>query len=320
MTPDVQDQARMGVTSVVVCTRNRGAQVAQTVASILQNRGAAFELIVIDQSTDDETATAVGPFCADRRLRYIRSATVGAGRSRNIGLRAAQGEVVLYTDDDCRAPANWVKSMAAIFDKDASIGMAFCNVQPAAHDEQAGFIPTYVINKDFVARTIADKRYARGIGAGMAVRRTTALSIGAFDEALGPGAMFPANEEGDLAARMLLNGWRVYETNSVSVIHDGFRTWEQGKALAKRNWIGVGAAYAKPIKSGQWRFLPVVLYEGFVPTFWRAFAQLFKLKKPQGVRGFLFFWYGFILGLKTPIDSRRLVFTPKRVSLSSSQG
>ncbi|MFZ0544107.1 MAG: glycosyltransferase [Candidatus Promineifilaceae bacterium] len=296
-------------TSVVVCTRNRGNRVEKSIETILKNQAASFEVILIDQSTNDLTCAAIEPFLSDGRFRYIHSTTVGTGRSRNIGLRESKGEFVLFTDDDCSVPDNWVEVMTGIFKANDLIGMAFCNVLPGPFDPQSGFIPTYSTKEAFTARSIKDKWRARGIGAGMGVRRECALQIGGFDEMLGPGAKFPANEEGDLAVRMLLNGWYVHETKDVAVIHDGFRTWEQGKILAKRNWIGVGAAYAKPIKSGNWRFVSTVLYEGFVNTLLRAVAPVVRLRKPRGFRSFFYFWYGFFLGFQVPVESQSLLFS-----------
>jgi glycosyltransferase involved in cell wall biosynthesis len=296
--------------SVVVCTRNRGKNAVHTIQTILDNQYSNFEVILIDQSTNGETAAAIEQFSTDSRFRYIRSNTVGTGISRNIGLAQSNGKIVIYTDDDCSVPNNWIQLMAEIFDNE-QIGMVFCNVLPAPYDESAGWIPIYVIEKDFVAISIADKCQVRGMGAGMAVRHEAAQDIGGFDNMLGPGAPFPSCEDWDMATRMILSGWHVCDTNRVAVIHDGFRTWNQGKKLAKRNWIAAGAACAKPIKLGKWQFMAVIWHEGFIETFWNTFARIFRGKKPQGFRNFLYFWYGFFLGLRVPVDPQRIVFVKK---------
>lgn len=293
--------------SVCVCTRNRGTSVTHTIESILENHDATFELILIDQSTNDETAEAVQLSTSDSRFRYVRSNTVGTGRSRNIALAESRGAIVVYTDDDCSVPPNWVETMASLFE-DERVGMAFCNVLPGPHDSSAGFIPAYEVERDFVATSVQDKVRARGIGAGMAVRRAAALGIGGFDEMLGPGAPFPDCEDGDLAARMLLSGWRVRETSRVAILHNGFRTWKEGRELAKRNAVGIGAAYSKPIRVRKWRFVSIVLYEGFVPTLWTPMLRVLNGRKPQGLRRFLYFWYGFLLGLRAEVDPRHIVF------------
>ena len=55
--------------SALVCTYGRGRLVVDTVSSILANTHPNFELVVVDQSRDDETLEAVKPFRADPRLR-----------------------------------------------------------------------------------------------------------------------------------------------------------------------------------------------------------------------------------------------------------
>ena len=294
--------------SVVIPTRNRGASIVATVESILSNRDADYEIVVVDQSTNHLTRDALAKFAATPNLRLVRSNTQGSGRARNIGLKVARGPIVLFTDDDCRVPTHWIATMAACFAQDPRIGVVFCNVIAGPHDQEAGFVPTYVRDDDQLVRTLAEKRRARGIGAGFGVRRKGMLKLGGFDAMLGPGARFSSNEEGDLAVRALLHGWWIYETCSVAVVHDGFRTWAEGKALGKRNGIGVGAAYAKPLKCGHWRFAPVVLYESFGVALGQPLRQLLHGQRPRGLRAFWYFWQGFVVGWRSPVDPHSVLF------------
>src|SRR5687768_11128779 len=75
--------------SVVVCTRNRGESIVSTLETLLANDYANFEVVVVDQSTDDLTEQVMPRFLKDKRLRYFRSTTKGLGRARNIGMGKA---------------------------------------------------------------------------------------------------------------------------------------------------------------------------------------------------------------------------------------
>ncbi len=55
--------------SALVCTRNRGDSIVCAVGSLLRSDYTDFELIVVDQSTNEETASALKRFEGDPRLR-----------------------------------------------------------------------------------------------------------------------------------------------------------------------------------------------------------------------------------------------------------
>src|SRR5690242_4948838 len=110
--------------SAVVCTRNRGASVVATVESILASDCADFEVVVVDQSSDDATEQALAPI-TDSRHRVVRSNTQGLGRARNIGLEAAASDVCCFTDDDCTVPPEWLRVMADVFRREPRVAVAF---------------------------------------------------------------------------------------------------------------------------------------------------------------------------------------------------
>jgi hypothetical protein len=183
-------------------------------------------------------------------------------------------------------------------------------VEAAPYDERAGFIPVYACAGRRVFTRVRDKSHARGIGAGIAVRRSAVLEMGGFDEMLGAGGVFPSCEDGDLAARALLLGYHVAETDEAAVTHFGFRTWEQGRDLSRRDWVGIGAAYVKPLRCGRWDFLPVVAREVFSWALWPPVRSLLMLGKPAGLSRFRYFLQGARLGWRTPIDSRTFLYRP----------
>ncbi|HLF75972.1 MAG TPA: glycosyltransferase family A protein [Dehalococcoidia bacterium] len=293
--------------SVAVCTRGRGDSVARTVSSLLKCTHPCFEVIVVDQNEGDVTADALAPMLADPRLRYVRSATVGKGIAANIALAEARGEVVALTDDDCEVPPNWLQEMQAIFTENPKVAVAYCNVVATEFDSDVGFIPGYERSDEKVVKSLLDKCTARGIGAGMAVRRSTVLAMGGFDSFLGPGGRFHACVDGDLTVRALLLGYQVYETARVHVSHFGFRSFQEGRSLSWRYAFGTGAAYSKPLKSGYWRFSVVIAYELLIAAL-PLLRDAVRLRRPRGAMRVIGFLQGFAAGLRTPVDRRTLRF------------
>lgn len=302
--------------SAVVCTRNRGDRVVATLESILANDYPCFEVILVDQSSEPDTEAAVSKFFRDPRFRYKHTATKGAGHARNIGLAAAKGEFVLYTDDDCIVPENWISTISTVFLQHERVAVVFCNVKAAPHDSELGFIPTYDRRDEKLVKNLIDKCTARGIGAGMALRKNAARQIGGFDVCLGPGSIFQACEEGDIAVRLLLQGWQIYETNRVAIVHEGFRTWQEGKELTRRNWFGIGAAYVKPLRCGRIDFAVVALYEAFWVGLLQPLALIFQFKRPSGLKKFFYFWEGFFRGLRMPLDCRTITYRDNASAVS----
>lgn len=294
--------------SALVCTCNRGASILDTVSSILAIDHPRFELVVVDQSTNDEAAQATMRFRADPRFKFVRSRTVGKGKALVQGFKETTGDLVAITDDDCTVPANWLEMFQSIFARHTDVAICFCNVDAAQHDSSAGFIPAYVRASDSLIKNLRDMCGSRAIGAGIAVRRSMLEKLGGFDAMLGPGARFPSGDDYDIRARAVLAGYEVYESSAFSVTHYGFRTWQQGKELTRRDYLGVGAAYSKPFKCGRWAFMIVVINELVRYIFWPLIWDLVRLRRPQGFTRLTAFVSGFVSGLRVPVDKATIRF------------
>jgi glycosyltransferase involved in cell wall biosynthesis len=108
---DGADERAGGIT-VVLPTYNRAAALRANLPSILALEGVDEVLIVNDGSKDD--TVAVCEAIEDRRLRVINHArNLGVAAARNTGVEAAGGAWVLFAEDDCRFPANYVAALYA---------------------------------------------------------------------------------------------------------------------------------------------------------------------------------------------------------------
>jgi glycosyltransferase involved in cell wall biosynthesis len=106
--------------SVIIPTHDRGESLRRTVESVLAQRTAAAELIVVHDGpgrVDDALAgLAEGanvPFCVISR----QPPSLPAGR--NAGLRGACGEVVLFLEDDITIPPDYLTTLADLYQADA---------------------------------------------------------------------------------------------------------------------------------------------------------------------------------------------------------
>ena len=297
----------MGLVTALVCTCNRPASIGKSVRALLANEG-ELEVIVVDQTPGPETGNALAALTADPRLRYVHSSTRGKGAALNAGLRLARSELVICSDDDCEAPPGWVSGMARALEVQSTAAVAFCNVIASSYDRSAGYVPTYERRKSRLLRSIGETCAGHGLGAGMALRRDAILALGGFDESIGPGAFFPAGDDWDIAQRALLSGWHVYETAEVAIVHEGFRSFAQGREHARRDWIGIGAVCAKPLRAGRWSALVVPVWEFTAHALLPPLLDLVRLRRPTGMSRIAGFLQGFATGLRTPVDPKTLLF------------
>jgi len=296
--------------TVLICTRDRPDSLVRAVQSLLADRDAEFEAIVIDQSAGPESREALKPFVPDWRFRYVRSSSRGAGAALQQGLLLARGEILACIDDDCEAPQGWVAGMVRALGEQPTAAIVFCNVCAAPHNQAAGYVPAYTRRQSRLVRSIVATCAGHGLSAGMAMRRDVIRSLGGFDPALGPGAQFPAGDDWDLAFRVLLSGWHVYETADVSVVHHGFRTFAEGRDHTRRDWRGIGAVSAKLLRSAHVSALAVPLWEFTVHALWPPVVDLLTLRRPRGWMRIAGFVDGFLQGLQTRLDRTTLLFRP----------
>lgn len=91
-------QARPPLVSVVVPTFNRAAQIGAAVDSVLAQTYPHWELIVVDDGSQDETPLMLSAY--GERIRTIRQENRGVSAARNRGILAAAGEFIALLDSD----------------------------------------------------------------------------------------------------------------------------------------------------------------------------------------------------------------------------
>jgi len=97
--------------SVVIASRDRRELLARVVGQLVDQLTDGDELIVVDDSAAE---VDLGP-SIDARARVLRSGGSGPAIARNLGWRAAAGELIAFTDDDVLVDAGWLSAVRAEF-------------------------------------------------------------------------------------------------------------------------------------------------------------------------------------------------------------
>ena len=247
--------------SVVVCTFNRAPSLTRTLGCLrgLQApAGAAWEVIVVDNNSRDETPIVVrGAQQGWPALRYVFEPQQGLSHARNRGISVARGDVVLFTDDDVCPDPDW---LVRILDGMKRYTCDACGgyIAPAWEipppswltERFYGFLAVRTSCTD--DRPITDPAEAP-FGANMAFRRGVFERIGTFDISRGrKGSVLAGGEDIEIFDRLLRTGARVMFLGSARVTHSierfrltkrYFRRWRFQNSRNMGEWQGVAGTH-----------------------------------------------------------------------------
>ena len=247
--------------SLIVATRGRAAPFQQLFESLEAQTFRAFEVIVIDQNADDR----VVPFFAERPwsfpVRHLRTPTeAGLSRGRNTGLAHANGDIILFPDDDCWYPPHFLAFAADRMDTLQADVIAGRAADEGLRDINGRFERT-------AQRIDRANVWTTGIEWVVFFKRRVLDALGGYDLNIGVGAATPwqACEGQDIMLRALDRGFACYydpalyghhaelDIDDPSMLRKG-RAYGRGlgyvlrlhrySTIAAANWIGRPAVRA----------------------------------------------------------------------------
>lgn len=229
--------------SLILCTRERPALLADAIASILAGRTRPAELLVVDQSREPRLDLR-GGVPADCEIRHLPLKSIGLSRARNEGVRRARFPLLVFTDDDVRVSPGWLEALLAVLGRGGERVVATGRVVPEEVPGGRGFVPTL---KPCDRPAVYEGRV--GVDPlttfNMALHRNACERVGGFDERLGPGTRFPGGEDNEFAFRLLEAGYRIECVPEAVLHHRAWRSPQEYTTLRWRYGRGQGAFLAK---------------------------------------------------------------------------
>lgn len=225
--------------SIVVSTIGRPVALRQFLDSLIaQPHPNLFEVIVVDQSEDQQSAKLV----EQATLPFHAVATTsgrGACRGRNVGTALARGEILAFPDDNCRYTPSTVDRVLSVMSENRDVGIV-----SGLLITESGTPSMLRWPSDSTAITRRNVQQT-AIEATMFVRRRLFAAIGGFDESIGVGSAGPyqAGEATDLILRALATGAQGMFDPTVHVVHEDFREAMEVDFAGKMKGYGTGIGH-----------------------------------------------------------------------------
>ncbi len=237
--------------SLIMGTVGRTREVERFLRAAARQSYMKFELIVIDQNSDDRLAPLLAAYEQRVSILHLRSAP-GLSRARNVGLQGITGDVVGFPDDDCWYAPSLLSLLSAWLEAHPDIdGVSVISrdekdrASNLRWDGQGG-----PINRNNVWR--------RAISYTVFLRRRVATAVGGFDPNLGVGSgtRWESGEETDYLLRALNAGFHLYYEPSIAVFHPQPRLQRE---TARKRGYSYGQGFGRVQRKHLYPF-PIVSY------------------------------------------------------------
>lgn len=241
--------------SVIVPVFNNPAGLAACLESLAaQETARPFEVVVVDDGSTDDLGPVRHRFQGRLPLNWqVMPRNRGPAMARNAGIRAARGELILFTDGDCRPEPQWLEALAAPFADPAVRGTkgvyrtaqtdTWARLAQLEFEERYGLLASHP-DIDFI------DTYSGGF------RRADLDAVGGFD------TTFPRadNEDVDLSFRVKALGGKFVFARDAIVWHrhrEGW--WNYARLKFGRGFWRMKVYRKHPGKAGRDTYTPWTL-------------------------------------------------------------
>ena len=223
--------ARKPKVSIVVASYNAASTLKACLESLRNLNYSDYEVILVDDGSTDSTPQLAEQFPS---VRYFRHGTnLGLSAARNTGISAAEGEIVAFTDADCRADEDWLYYLVGDLLSGEFAGMGGHNLLPADDSLTAAAV---MVSPGGPAHVMLSDREAEHIpGCNMAFLKSALVAIGGFDP-----IYWKAGDDVDICWRLQQAGYKIGFSPAAFVWH--YRRSTLGDYLKQQRGYGEAEA------------------------------------------------------------------------------
>ena len=249
------------VVTIGICVRNCEKYIEDAIKSVVNQDFSKneTEIIFVDDNSTDRTLEIIKDFASKTEIKtkVFHQSRKGLGASRNVVVKNADGQYIIWLDGDMKLPRDHVRKQVEYMDRNPKVGVARARY---------GFVKSKKLAAVLENSRAFDLRLnnPKLVGTGGSIHRVDAIrEAGGFDESIKG-----AGEDIDALIRMLKNGWLLSTTNAK--FYEQFKeTWSS--LWLQYYWWGYGAHYVqhkhKKSISVVTRLPPVAFFLGILRFF-----------------------------------------------------
>lgn len=240
--------------SIIIPLYNQAAYTKQCLETLIASTPSDYEVVLVDNASSDDTSELLRSLEGD--VHIIRNAeNLGFARACNQGAAVAQGEYLLFLNNDTVLLPGWLDPLTTLLDQETDVAVVGPKLLlPNGTIQHAGvelvenrlngisLTPLhrfYGFSGDYPAANVREDCKVV-TGAAMLVRKGAFEAVGGFEESYWNGY-----EDVDLCFKMLQHGWRVVYEPKSCLIHFGsvsgeerFRKKDENLAFLLNRWTG----------------------------------------------------------------------------------
>lgn len=210
--------------SLILPTYNRTETLPRLLGSLIAQKFQAFEIIVVDQNTDNRVTKILADYKTRLIIRHIQCSP-GLSAAKNAGLQLAKGEYVMFPDDDCWLPDTLLYNVRTLLEEKKADFICF-----TAQDSTGQEIVPFTKGEGWVnSRSI----WRQCCAISFAAKTQILQACGGFHTQFGLGAQWPSGEDMELPIRMLGLGYRGYYTSRLFIWHPADTTLESQEQIRR---------------------------------------------------------------------------------------
>ena len=216
--------------SVILCTYNRDKYIYNVLKSVAENDYPhdQYELVLVNNNSTDGTENECRRFQADYpdiRFRYFLETNQGLSYARNCGIRNAQGDLLVYVDDDATVNPEYLRTYSDFFTHHPEAVAAGGPILPVYETEEPEWMTHYtrqlITGKLFLGNN--QREFPRGAfpgGGNACYRKSVFDTVGLFNVELGrKGNSLIGAEEKDIFDKMTTHGMHFYYLPNAILYH-----------------------------------------------------------------------------------------------------